>query len=55
MVVPRFGFDNVVGNESVRGMAVRTGGPLMMRGVEPAFIYAVHHVAIITSVGLSPR
>jgi len=52
VVKARFCFDPIFGNKFVRGVTVVTGGSLLMPGVKPALINAIHHMAVVTGGGI---
>ena len=41
-------FDNILGDQGMRGMAIVAGSPLRMPAMVPAFVDIIHDMAVVT-------
>jgi hypothetical protein len=49
MMITRLGFNQIFGDQSVRGMAIVAIGPRLVAAVVPSLVGVIHHVTIIAS------
>jgi hypothetical protein len=52
VVVTGLGFNQILGEQGMRGMAVVADGPFFMPGVIPTLVDPVHHVAVVAGGGV---